>query len=211
MIGRSAHARCNTAFAGLPFGVRGISDRNTTWRGTMKRLMRVRQAVGIERLPGPQRHECLDIVFARCAGHGDDRAVLDRWMRDQHLFHLVRGHHLSAYPDPFAHAPGEMQIAVSVETRQVAGVKPQVAPAGQRGVRVTEIAARHDAGLAWTHDQLARLARRKQVVVRIVDADIVVVEYASGAGAVEAGQGDGTGVGRAIAAADPARRTPKRR
>src|SRR6476659_2334913 len=80
---------------------------------------------------------------------------------------------LGPAPDGVLHTVDEVQVALRVTAKRVAGVEPAVAPRLDRLVGHAEVAAIHAPWLGRAHDQLADVTVGNRAVVLVDDPKLV--------------------------------------
>src|ERR1700738_4287389 len=94
-------------------------------------------------------------------------------MKRQHLLDLEGGYGLAASPDDVLDAIEEVEVAIGVDSSNVAGVKPAVAHRLDGGLRVAPVVLEHPVWLERASDDTAWNARGQLTVVGVEDANVV--------------------------------------
>ena len=115
----------------LPPGLRGSgSSRTATYWGTLKSASRAR-AKSIDRLhvyalAGRRNDHRADLLAHHLVGNADDRDLADAWRPREHVLDFQRVDVLAPAVDHVLLTVDDVEQAVLVDVREVAGVKPAV-------------------------------------------------------------------------------------
>ena len=168
----------------------------------MRSAQKATRSTGARTSPAADDDGHHDVVLAQLARHAVGGGVEDKGVQLHHLLDLEGGDVLAPPPDRIGRPADEVDVPLGVAPHEVARVEPEVAPRGERGLRLSVVAVGEEGRLVGPHDELADLTGR-HLAVRVVDhGDVVLGDGATAAARaarfVERLVDGHAGIGRAV-------------